>query len=168
VTNDEIVLGGLTVPHSPRWFNGELWLLETGSGHICRADLTTGRLERIAFCPGYLRGFTVVGRYAVVGLSKARRARAFADLPLDVSLAKHGMEERCGIAIVDLEQGTLVHWLWLSGFVHEIYDVIALPGVTRPMALGFQNDQIQLVLTIEGLPSPIQGPLRVGPGEGPP
>jgi uncharacterized protein (TIGR03032 family) len=157
---DEVLLRGLAVPHSPRWFDDTLWLLQSGSGILCRVDLTALRCEAVALCPGYLRGFSVVGRYAVVGLSKPRRAGAFDEFDLAHVLDRHKLQPRCGIAVVDLVSGQVVHWLWLEGFVTEIYDVVVLPDVQRPMAVGFLNDQIETVLTIEGIPVPLQGPLR--------
>jgi hypothetical protein len=33
--------------------------------------------------------------------------------------------------------------------VQELYGVVALPGVLRPMALGFKSDEIRRSLTIE-------------------
>jgi hypothetical protein len=50
--------------------------------------------------------------------------------------------------VVDLRSGDAVHWLRLDGLVEELYDVVALPGVRRPMALGFQSDEIQRTITI--------------------
>ena len=38
VTTDEIVCEGLSMPHSPRWHNGRLWLLNAGSGHLGWVD----------------------------------------------------------------------------------------------------------------------------------
>jgi hypothetical protein len=39
------------------------------------------------------------------------------------------------------------HWVRLSGVVTELYDVVALPEVVRLMALGFQNDEVQRMIT---------------------
>ena len=36
----------------------------------------------------------------------------------------------------------MIHWLRLEGMVSELYDVVVLPGVVRPMALGFKSDEI--------------------------
>ena len=36
----------------------------------------------------------------------------------------------------------------LEGLVRELYDVAALPQVSRPMALGFKTDEIQRTITI--------------------
>jgi hypothetical protein len=32
--------------------------------------------------------------------------------------------------------------------VMELYDVVALPGVRRPMAIGFKSDQIRRMVTV--------------------
>ncbi len=37
----------------------------------------------------------------------------------------------------------------IEGVVAEFYDVVALPGVRRPMALGFKTDEIRCVLSVE-------------------
>jgi hypothetical protein len=50
--------------------------------------------------------------------------------------------------VIDLNSGDVVHWLRLEGMVSELYDVVVLPGVARPMALGFKTDEIQRLLTI--------------------
>ena len=62
--------------------------------------------------------------------------------------------------VVDLRSGTVVHWLQMEGPVIELYDVAVLPGVRRPMALGFQTDEIQRLLTIDTEPAPIFAPLH--------
>jgi hypothetical protein len=39
--------------------------------------------------------------------------------------------------------------LRIDGAVRDLYDVGALPGVTRPMMLGFVTDEIQNLLSVE-------------------
>ncbi|MBK7824901.1 TIGR03032 family protein [Nannocystis sp.] len=144
----EPVCEGLSMPHSPRLHDGRLWLLEAGSGQLGWVDRERGRFERVAFLPGYARGLCIVGDHAVVGLSKLRRSRTFADLELGEQLSARGAEPRCGLMVIDLRSGDAVHWLRLDGVVEELYDVAALPGVQRPMALGLQSDEIQRTITI--------------------
>lgn len=148
VRTNEPVCEGLSMPHSPRVHAGKIWLLEAGSGQLGFIDPLGGRFERVAFLPGYARGLCIVGDYAVVGLSKLRRSRTFADLELGEQLIKRGAEPRCGLMIIDLRSGDAVHWLRLDGIVEELYDVAALPGVRQPMALGLQTDEIQRTITI--------------------
>lgn len=149
VARGEIVAEGLSMPHSPRWHDGRLWLLDSGTGFLGTVDLQRGAFEPICFCPGYARGLAIIGDYAVVGLSKPRDSKTFGDLALAENLARRDADPRCGLHIVDLRTGDAAHWLRLEGVVAELYDVVALPGVRRPMALGFVTDEIRRMLTIE-------------------
>ena len=53
------------------------------------------------------------------------------------------------MAIVDLATGALRKWLRLDGAVREIFDVSVLPGVARPMMLGFVTPEIQQLVSID-------------------
>jgi uncharacterized protein (TIGR03032 family) len=152
VAANEIVLEGLSMPHSPRWHDagdGErLWLLDSGTGWFGYVDLERGRFERVAFCPGYSRGLAFCGPFAVIGLSKPRENRTFTGLPLDEELARCDAEARCGLMVVDLRTSDAVHWLRIEGVVEELYDVAVLPGVRRPMAIGLKTDEIRRIITV--------------------
>ncbi len=149
VHSNEIVAGGLSMPHSPRWHRGKLWLLNSGSGEFGYIELLSGRFTPVTFCAGYMRGLFFHGDFALVGLSKPRHNNTFSGLPLDENLKSRKVEARCGVQVIDLRTGDAVHWLRIHGIVEELYDVITLPGVHRPMALGFKTDEIQRVISIE-------------------
>jgi uncharacterized protein (TIGR03032 family) len=149
VKTNQIVASGLSMPHSPRLRDGELWLHNSGAGLFGRIDVRTGRFEPVAACPGYLRGLCFVGDFAVVGLSKPRCDGALAGLELDEWLARDGDGPMCGLQVIDLRSGRVVHWLSLGGMVSELYDVVALPNVARPMVLGFRSDEISRLIAID-------------------
>jgi uncharacterized protein (TIGR03032 family) len=150
VAGGETVASGLSMPHSPRLHEDVLYLLESGTGQFGTVDLAAARFEPVTFCPGYLRGLAFVGQFAIVGISRPRPdTRTLQGLKLDGALAEKGVSARCGILVIDLKRGDIVHWLHIQGVVQELYDVIALPGVVRPMALGFKSDEIRRSLTIE-------------------
>jgi len=143
ITTNDIVCDGLSMPHSPRWHGERLWLLEAGSGWLGYVDPSSGRFERLTFCGGYPRGLAIVGNHAVVGLSLPRHEPTFQGLPLEAELAQRNATPRCGLLVIDLHSGDVAHWVRIEGAVRELYDVVALPGVTRPKALGFVTDEIQ-------------------------
>ena len=149
VDSNEIVVSGLSMPHSPRWHNGKLWLLNSGTGDFGYVDLQAGRFEPVSFCPGYMRGLSFHGNFALVGLSKPRHNKTFSGLALDENLKARTSEPRCGVQVIDLRTGDIVHWLRMEGVVNELYDVVVLPHIRRPMALGFKTDEIRRVLSIE-------------------
>ncbi len=148
VRRDAIVATGLSMPHSPRWHRDRLWLLNAGSGEVGWIDPARGAFKPVAFCPGFLRGLAIAGDFAIVGSSKARENRTFSGLALDDALRTRGAEATCGLYVIDLRRGEIAHWLRFEGIVDELYDVVALPGVLRPAAVGTRSDEICRTVTI--------------------
>lgn len=148
ISSNEIILTGLSMPHSPRWYRNKLWLLNSGTGEFGYADIERGVFEPVAFCPGYMRGCAFSGDFAIVGLSKPRHNKTFSGLSLDENLRAKDAEPRCGLVVIDLRNGDIVHSLRIEGVVEELYDVQVLPGVRRPMAIGFKTDEIRRVVTM--------------------
>jgi len=145
---NEMITAGLSMPHSPRVYRDELWVLNSGAGYFGRVDRDRGAFEPLTFCAGYLRGMAFVGDFAIVGLSKPRDNKTFTGLALDENLSQRDAEARCGLQVIDLRTMDVVHWLRLEGLVAELYDVVALPGVHRPMLLGFKSDEIRRTLSL--------------------
>ena len=149
VASGEIVARGLSMPHSPRWHDGKLYVLNSGAGEFGTVNLASGKFEPICFCPGYARGLAIVGNFAVIGLSTCRENRTFSGLALDDALAAKDVQPRCGLLVVDLRTGDIAHSLNIEGIVRELYDVAILPGVIMPGALGFKTEEIRRTITIE-------------------
>lgn len=148
IAENKIVCEGLSMPHSPRWRNGELWVLNSGTGELGVIEgLESGKGEFAprAFCPGFLRGLAFHENYAIIGLSKPRYER-FEGLPLDAKLRERDSEPWCGVQIIDLASGSCAAWFRIDGDVTELYDVEALPGFTTPMALSPDDpDGVRLI-----------------------
>lgn len=142
IETNEVLADGLSMPHSPRVYRDELWLLNSGGGYFGRVNQTQGGFEPMVFCPGYARGLTFIDKYAVIGLSKPREA-TFSGLPLDQELAHRKVQPGCGLLVIDIERQQPVEWLQIEGKVDELYDVITLPGVRRPKAFGLKTDEIR-------------------------
>ncbi|GAB0058109.1 hypothetical protein SIID45300_02453 [Candidatus Magnetaquicoccaceae bacterium FCR-1] len=87
------------------------------------------------------------------GASLLRHNRTFIGLPLDERLQSRNAQPRCGIQVIDLRTGDAVHGFRFEGVLSEIHDLIALPGVRCPMALGFKTDEIRRVLGVDSASS---------------
>ncbi len=83
------------------------------------------------------------------GYPEPRRVKAFEGLSLDDKLTAKDTDAICGLAVIDTVTGNVAHWLEVEGLVSELYDVAVLPGVVRPMALGFKSDEISRFVTID-------------------
>ncbi|MCT7951104.1 TIGR03032 family protein [Ancylothrix sp. C2] len=147
ITTDEIISAGLSMPHSPRFYENKLWVLNSGTGNFGFCDLETGKYQPVAFCPGFVRGLAFHKNYAIVGLSKVRDGR-LSGLQLEKHLSNNG--GLCGLMVVDINTGAILHWLKLEGEVTEIYDVAVLAGVKRPAILSADSEEIQRIVTFPG------------------
>jgi uncharacterized protein (TIGR03032 family) len=148
ITTDEIVCEGLSMPHSPRWANGKLWVLNAGTGELGWVDFERKKFVPLVFCPGFLRGLSIVGNVAVVGLSKPRNQR-FEGLPLDDELRRRDAEPWCGVQVVSLANGDVLNWIRFEGDINEIFDVSFLPNVRNPMMLGLRTPEFREFITFE-------------------
>jgi uncharacterized protein (TIGR03032 family) len=128
VASGETVIKGLSMPHSPRWHDGRLWLLESGKGTLSVADPSAGSVETIAELPGFTRGLLFAGGLAFVGLSQVRETATFGGLPLMDRLD----ERLCGVWAVNPETGQTVGFLRFEELVQEVFDVGVLPGLRYP------------------------------------
>lgn len=125
VPSGEFICRGLSMPHSPRWYQGKLWVLESGRGTLSTVDLSTGRLTHVAQMPGFTRGLDFYGNLAFVGLSQVRESAVFSGIPITVSMTEE--ERRCGVWVVDILSGETVAFLRFEAGVREVFAVQLLP-----------------------------------------
>lgn len=125
VDSDEVICHGLSMPHSPRWHRGRLWVCESGSGTLGFVDLKTGRYEAVAAVPGFTRGLDFAGDLAFVGLSQVRESAVFSGIPITERLAPE--ERTCGVCVVDLLRGEAIALLRFESGVQEVFAVSVLP-----------------------------------------
>ena len=144
IPSNEVVLRGLSMPHSPRWYQGKLWILNAGTGELGYVD--DHQFIPIAFCPGFVRGLAFWGDLAIVGLSKLRSA-SFSGLVLEERLLAEGNTAQCGLIAINIHSGEIVHSLFLDKPIEELFDVVVLPNVCLPMSLGFQDEDIERLVT---------------------
>ncbi len=128
VASGEVVTAGLSMPHSPRWHEGALYVLNSGRGLLERVDAATGARTRVAAFPGYARGLAFHGGHAFVGLSRIRETAIFGGAPI----AEYHERLKCGIGVVDLTSGETVATLEFANGVEELFDVQVVPGARCP------------------------------------
>ena len=151
IVEDKLICKNLSMPHSPRYHNGKLWLLESGTGYFGYIDLATTVMDekgdgkgekeeyhpfiKKVFLPGYIRGISFVDKYAIIGSSQDRHEQTFQGLELRNTLESKGVSEaKCGLFIVNMETFDVIHQFEFKGDeIKEIYDVSIIPNVRRPI-----------------------------------
>jgi len=157
VESNEIVCQGMSMPHSPRMHNGQLWVLNSGTGELGTVEFNKsgkGKFKPKVFCPGFLRGLAFHGNHAFVGLSKPRYKR-FEGLALEQRLKDADSEAWCGVQIIDLTTGACVDWFRIDGEIGELFDVEIIAGAVCPMAVPPMSDEAASLITYDGMPIPV-------------
>lgn len=140
VASGEAVTAGLAMPHSPRWHDGSLYVLNSGWGRLERVDLDSGARDVVAVLPGYARGLACHGHLAFVGLSRIRETAIFGGAPI----AEYHDRLKCGVGVIDLRTGDTVATLEWENGVAELFDVQVVPGARCP-TLGSADDEVWLL-----------------------
>ncbi len=148
VEQNEIVVDNLSMPHSPRLHDGALWLLDSGRGFLVRIDPQSGEKQDIAFCPGFLRGLSFIGGYALVTTSLPRNG-LFTNLPLQANLESRDSDPRCAIYVIDLQSGGIAEFVELTGHITELFDVAVLPACLCPSSVPLGAPSIASLITID-------------------
>ncbi len=161
VASGEVITRGLSMPHSPRWYAGRLWVCESGAGTLGYIDLNTGKYEPIAEVPGFTRGLDFRGEFAFVGLSQVRESAVFSGIPITERLAEH--ERTCGVCAIDLTTGQVVGLLRFETAVQEIFAVTVLPGRRYPDLINEDTKLLENSFTVPDaaladVPAALRGP----------
>ncbi|MDB9315111.1 TIGR03032 family protein [Spirulina sp. CS-785/01] len=135
VQSNEILSRGLSMPHSPRWYDNRLWVLESGKGSLATVDTQRGFVTPVTQLPGFTRGIDFYGRLAFIGLSQVRESAVFSGIPLTERLK----ERVCGVWVVNIDSGEIVAFLRFEDAVQEIFSVQVLPGVRFPEIIDWDE-----------------------------
>ena len=158
VPSGETIVAGLSMPHSPRWHNGRLWVCESGAGTLGVVDTATGRYEAVAQVPGFTRGLDFVGNFAFVGLSQVRESAVFSGIPITERLT----ERTCGVWVIDTTTGQTVAFLKFEDALQEIFAVQVLQGRRFPDLLNCDKERLNNSfvlpdLALEAVPGSFRG-----------
>jgi uncharacterized protein (TIGR03032 family) len=138
IDTNEVLLRGLSMPHSPRWYQDTLWVLESGEGSLAVVDLDERRLETVAQVPGFTRGIDFFGDLAFIGLSQVRESAVFSGIPL----VERVKDRTCGVWVVRITTGQILGFLRFEAGVQEIFAVQVLQGVNFPEILEWNDPRL--------------------------
>jgi uncharacterized protein (TIGR03032 family) len=141
VTSGEVITRGLSMPHSPRWHAGMLWVCESGTGTLGFVHRESGRYHPVVELPGFTRGLDFAGSLAFVGLSQVRESAVFSGIPITKRLPEE--ERTCGVCVVDLASGQIVGLLRFDTTVQEIFAVTVLPGRRWPDLINGDDTRLE-------------------------
>ncbi len=119
VSDNKVVKRGLAMPHSPRFWNGKLYLLMSANGSLVEfIDESLDKYNEVFKFEGFVRGFDIIKGFAFVGISMQRRANSYFK---DLSVAKKA--DKCGVKVIDIHEKKVCGELFFCRDVEELYEV---------------------------------------------
>tara|TARA_B100000745_G_scaffold223562_1_gene149283 strand:+ start:3506 stop:4690 length:1185 start_codon:yes stop_codon:yes gene_type:complete len=128
VEENEILVDGLMMPHSPRWYQDRVYFCHSGVGQLCTYHPQTAQTEIVAEYPGFTRGIDFYGPILFVGVSKVRVSDAAKVAPL---MQKYD-ETMSGIALFNLDNKKEIGFIQFKGNIDQIYDVAVITNSHFP------------------------------------
>lgn len=142
VNSGEILVQGLAMPHSPRIFDGKLYVLLSATGELVQVDENLGKVLPVTQLKGFVRGLCKHGDYVFVGHSRLRKnSSTFAKLSFAESA------DVAGVTIIHLPTGAVVGEIRYQASVDEIYDVQIIPNCARPGILNTEKPEYKMGLS---------------------
>src|SRR5688572_6964980 len=128
---NEVVAGNLPMPHTPRIFHNDLYVLLSATGELVKINLNNGKYDVIVKLDGFVRGMALYKDYLFIGLSKLRKnSSTFGKLEF-AEKANHS-----GIMVIHLPTASIAGKITYLSSLDEIYDVHVLPDKIRPNILN--------------------------------
>ncbi|MEO0339228.1 MAG: TIGR03032 family protein [Bacteroidota bacterium] len=131
IENNRIVAEGLAMPHTPRLYDGQLYVLLSAAEQLVRVDTISGNIEEVTKIPGFLRGMAKQEDFLFIATSRLRK---------NSSTFKHlqivDKADVASIVIVHLPTAAIVGKIEYQASVDEIYEVQILPNSIRPNILN--------------------------------
>ncbi|MDO8453945.1 MAG: TIGR03032 family protein [Sulfurimonas sp.] len=125
IQEEKFLAQNLPMPHSPRLYKNELYVLLSATEELIKVNRTTGEQEKIIKVDGFIRGLSFFENYAFIGVSKLRKSHTFGDLPI----ARKKLH--AGVVVIDLNTKEKVAEIFYEDKLEEIYDVHFIPNAKK-------------------------------------
>jgi uncharacterized protein (TIGR03032 family) len=143
IEHNKIIAQGLAMPHTPRIFNNELYVLLSATGELIKINRENGTYDVIVKIGGFVRGMSLHKDYLFIGLSKIRKkSSTFGKLPFAEDA------NQAGIVIVHLPTASIAGKINYLSSLDEIYDIHILRDKIRPNILNTLTDDYKEGLSI--------------------
>jgi uncharacterized protein (TIGR03032 family) len=145
VPSGDIILSNLAMPHSPRFYNQELYLLESGTGKLIKVNVEEKSSEVIFNFNCFIRGLTFSNNLAFIGKSKIREnSTDFNKLEVkDNSLS-------AGLIIFCMNTLTVLGEINYTAAIQELYDVQILENTANAVIITKEIEEYRNIITFPG------------------
>lgn len=135
IDTHEILMEGMIMPHSPKVYQGEIYVCESGLGVVWKYNPQTKTKSLVVKLQGFTRGLYFYGGMMFVGTSQVRTSEIKNPIPL----SKEYDETYAGVWIINLETSQEIGHITFEGDVDQIYDIAIIPKSSYPEVLNVNS-----------------------------
>ena len=147
IDTDEILTEGMIMPHSPKVYEGEVYVCESGLGVVWKIDPRTKKKSQVVKLQGFTRGLYFYGGLMFVGTSQVRASEIKNPTPI----SKEYDETYAGIWIINLKNNEIAAYIKFDGDIDQIYDMAIIPDSTMPELLNVNSSLTRHLFDFEEL-----------------
>ncbi|MGL1884895.1 MAG: TIGR03032 family protein [Reichenbachiella sp.] len=145
IRTDEILLSGLSMPHSPTVDGNILYFLQSATGQVMSYDLETKELKELNRFKTFVRGLASIGDYLFIGASKIREeSTAFGNLPVKAE------DSFSGIIVINKKTEKQEAGLTYTDVIKEIFSLKILNDVISPAIMTERDEYYNRCIMVEG------------------
>lgn len=141
VPSSEVILSGLSMPHSPRFYKDDLFVLTSGDGCMLKVDVENKTSEVYYDFGKFVRGLSFSGKYAFIGVSKIRETSKTFN-----GLAVKDNSKNAGIIVFDMESKTVIGEVLYINTIEEIFDVQIIANSLKPAIISSADERSKQVI----------------------
>lgn len=145
IKGGKILCEGLSLPRAPRWGQGGLFVLNTGTAEFGRVDPESRRFVPLCQCPSYPTGLALHGHWAVVTVTE--EPPDLPGLPASESFGNRGIKPFSGVLLVDTRTGDIAHNARFENSLNQISSVAVIPRTQSAVALGPHDEKLAPLVT---------------------
>jgi uncharacterized protein (TIGR03032 family) len=145
VPTGEVLFSELSMPHSPRFYEEDLYFLESGKGYLIKANLEKKQKQIVYKFDCFTRGLSFYKHYAFIGKSQIRQSSTdFNDLPIKEN------SKNAGVIIFCMKTNTLIGELNYTGEIQELFDVQVLENSKNTVVITSEIEKLNEIITFPG------------------
>lgn len=146
IPSNQIISKNLAMPHSPRVYDGKLYMLLSATGELVTVNPDNGSYEVVTRLKSFVRGMCKYGDFLFIGRSKLRESSTTFQKLINTEVGRNS--NYAGVSVVHLPSGNVVAELNYLNSVEEIYDIQIIPNSRRPGILNTMTPEHTLGLSI--------------------
>lgn len=147
IESNKVILDNLAIPHSPRVYKDDLYLLTSADGELIKVDSDKKTCVTISKHNCFVRGLDFYKDLAFVGYSKIRNNRKGL-----FESANKKVDNKCGVGIVDVKTGGILAEVFFDELIEELFDVRVEENAFSTNILNRDNEKIsEFVFSSNGI-----------------